>query len=130
MGPEQLKHHIALGHRRLLVASAALTAAAALRAAILRVRRSSPRQVWGWVCAALCGSTTSAYFLALVKGLPVGWHVAVARLCESGLRTQQSGGACHVACRLQQYLAVLFMPRIDRPLFAEEVRRPSLPHLT
>jgi len=117
--PQQLSQHVASAHRRLLAISAALTSAAVLRAVMLRVRRSTPRQVWGWICAALCGSTTSAYLLALVKGLPLAWHVEVARRCELRPLMKRGGGAGHAVCRLEQYLRMLLVPRIHRPLLAE-----------
>jgi len=115
---------LASGHRHLLRLSVALTAGAALQALSLRLRRRSPRHVLRWALLALFGSASSTYLLALVRGVPVEVHFAVAKLLAR-LRGRQlsiscGGAAANTPHRVLQYLALLLVPRMNRSLFADE----------
>jgi len=114
--PKELPTLIASLQQGTLCASAAFVVATLLRAAWLRINGCAPKR--SLALAATLGSVLSAYMLALVKGLPMEIHVAIARLVGSRF-TVGGENSGTVATRLLQYLAILITPRASRSLFVQ-----------
>jgi len=114
--PQRLPAMIDTFQRRALLASATMAAATLLRAAWLRASGRAPKRCLA--ITATLSSACAAYMLALLKGLPMDVHVAIARLVGSGLAAggDKSGS---VVARLFKYLAILVTPRASRSLFAQ-----------
>jgi len=114
--PKGLPTFIESLQRGTFYSSAAFVVATLLRAVWLRIHGRRPKRTL--TIAATIGSALSAYMLALVKGLPMEVHVAIARLVGSRF-TVGGDNSGTVAMRLLQYLAILTTPRANRSLFVQ-----------